>query len=169
MVCQCRKAVSRQSSKICGSCFFFDMAATTFSSSPGGRASDSISVMKPCRYFWARRASTSWGLLDTRGSSWRCVAVRALFAVRALKMGTVFRYSPLSHLRRHANFRRQVGDPQGGGVQSRQLPEGYLLQRTADGGVHPLPRAPDAALALDSALARGAAAFGDGNRPLEHV
>ena len=46
-----------------------EIAATTPSSSPGGRLSDSISVMKPCRYFCASRASTSWDLLDTWISS----------------------------------------------------------------------------------------------------
>src|SRR6202140_1619989 len=158
MVCQWRNAFSRQSSRNCGSCFFLDMAATTPSSSPGGRLSDSISVMKPCRYFCARRALTSWGLLDTRIS-------RCRYASVVDKWGRF----PGIHKRLDAYFRRQVGDAQGSCVQTRQLAQRDLFQGAADGGVHALPCAADTALAFDAALARRAAAFGDRDRSLEHV
>src|SRR5882724_11307953 len=158
MVSQCRNAFNRQSSKNCGSCFFLDMAATTSSSSPGGKLSDSMSVMKPCRYFCARRASTSWDLLDTKISSCRYASV-------VTKWGRF----PGIHPGIHANFRRQVGDAQGRGVQTGQLAQRDLFQCPADGRVHPLPCCADSALALDAAMARRAAAFGDRDRSLEYV
>ncbi len=45
----------------------------------------------------------------------------------------------------------------------------HVLQRAANRGIDPLPRAADAAQTLDAALARGAAAFGDGDRTFEHI
>src|SRR6202795_3762334 len=121
MVCQCRNALSRQSSKNCGSCFFFDMAATTPSSSPGGRLSDSISVMKPWRYFCARRASTSWDLIDT----W-IFKLLTLFILHE----AVFGFFPSGF---DANFLRQVGDAQGGGVQTVQLAQRHFFEGAAYG------------------------------------
>ena len=54
-------------------------------------------------------------------------------------------------------------------VESRELVQRHILERAANGGIDALPGAADAALALDAALAGGAAAFRDRDRALEHV
>src|SRR5208283_3193681 len=148
MVCQCRNAFRRQSSRNCGSFFFSDIARTTPSSSPGGKLSDSISVTKPWRYFWPISASTSCDLLDTI-SSFRCVAPRFDGpSRRRSKRGAAY----VQRQVRYAHNRR---------IESSKLLQRHIFQCLADGGVDALPRAADAAHALDTALARGAAAFGD--------
>jgi hypothetical protein len=45
----------------------------------------------------------------------------------------------------------------------------HIIERAANGGVHPLPTAADAALTLDAAAARRAAAFGDRDGPFEYI
>src|ERR1700690_376030 len=148
MVCQCRNALRRQSSKNAGSFFLSDIARTTPSSSPGGKLSDSMSVTKPWRYFWPMSASTSCDLLDT---------IEFQFSLRARSR----RVAP--------NFESQVGDAHRGRIEAGQLTQRHILQSAANRGIDPLPRAADPTLPLDAALARGAAAFGDGDRALEHV
>src|SRR5258708_33643029 len=44
-----------------------------------------------------------------------------------------------------------------------------IIERPADGGIHPLPAGAATALTLDAAPARCAAAFGDGDGPLEYI
>src|SRR6185437_10065254 len=53
--------------------------------------------------------------------------------------------------------------------QTRQFAQRHLFQRAADGRIDPLPGAADAALPLDAAVTRCAAAFGDGDRALEDI
>jgi len=148
-------AFSRQSSKNCGSCFFLDMAATTPSSSPGGRLSDSISVMKPCRYFCARRASTSWVLVDTGISSCHYASVK-------LKWGSLCRYSAEAGREfpdaRSATRRKLRPAP----ANWRKVTSSSARRMAAFTRCH---AAPTRHWPLDAALARRAAAFGDCDRP----
>src|SRR6266853_1324184 len=45
----------------------------------------------------------------------------------------------------------------------------HIIERPADGGIDPLPAGADTALTLNAAAARCAAAFGDGDGPLEYI
>src|ERR1022692_4027958 len=148
MVCQCRNAFKRQSSKNAGSFFLSDIARTTSSSSPGGKLSDSISVTKPCRYFWLMSASTSCDLLDT-------IEFRFRFRARSRRVAS--------------NFPGQSRDAHRGRIEPGQLAQRHILQSAANRSIDPLPRAADSTLALDAALARGAAAFGNGDGAFERI
>ena len=71
--------------------------------------------------------------------------------------------------RGHARRARERREPNLGRIQSGELMQGHIIQRAADGGIHPLPAGADTALTLDAAPARCAAAFGDGDGPLEYI
>src|SRR5690242_4257895 len=57
MVCQCRKALRRHSSRKGGSFFLEEISRTVSSVNPGGALSDSTSVTKPYLYSFLTRPS----------------------------------------------------------------------------------------------------------------
>ena len=85
----------------CGSPFLREMSRITSSSRPGGTVSDSMSVTKPWRYFWATSASRSCCEVDMRVSS---------DPARAFD-------------RDRPNYGRQFGAPHGDGFLAAQLSE----------------------------------------------
>src|ERR1700688_4179287 len=71
--------------------------------------------------------------------------------------------------RAQGDFGGEVFEPKIGGIKARELMEGHVIEGAANGGVHSLPTTADAALTLDAAATRRAAAFPDRYGPLEHV